>query len=337
MEKLHEYSIRTNNKKCFIMLCLNTTQQQCIDWGLFAEIARAFKHIQDIEPGDIGFLYNLDSDSLIGAFEATCKPQMNLVPKVWGGKYPSQVRVKPIGVLKHIDNATQIFHAVGVETDELRYEVHLPRFPVHTPAIAHKLLTIIQSCGAELSRKTTELTSSNAENEITQKLRGRIPKGLEKILNDVVSQEREKADKKVQMVVKELRDNYGVEPKSLAQEIRILVLGPAGIDQNILYGIAKSLSLREDQLEFHLDYEKNKRFDIESLRFSTHYSGLLVGPIAHKTVGVGDYDCLIKKLRQEEGFPVFEELRTKKGELKITKTSFRESLKKILERISDQH
>ena len=67
-----------------------------------------------------------------------------------------------------------------------------------------------------------------------------------------------------------------------------------------------------------------------------HWPGLLIGTIANKVVGLGDYDRLIQKLRQEKGFPVFEELRDREGKLKVAKTSFRESLRKLLELIKGQ-
>jgi len=75
---------------------------------------------------------------------------------------------------------------------------------------------------------------------------------------------------------------------------------------------------------------------VTSLKFSRRYSGILIGPIAHKIVGLGDYNGLIQKLRQEEGYPIFEELKEKEGELKITKTSFKNSLQKILDRLGRQ-
>jgi hypothetical protein len=55
--------------------------------------------------------------------------------------------------------------------------------------------------------------------------------------------------------------------------------------------------------------------------------------VAHKVVGLGDYDNLIQRLREEEGFPIFEELKAKEGELKITVTSLRDSIKRILDRL----
>ncbi len=316
-------------KKCFIMLSLNTTQQEAIDRGLFGEIGRSFMHIQEIEPGDIGFLFNLDSDALIGPFEASSKPGMNLVPEAWDGKYPSQVHVKPIGYLKRIDDASRVLNSLDIETDEFRYDVRVPRFPVHSWDKAEKLLAIIQSRGTRITQADSGSSKKDTENEEIERLQGRIPKGLEKILHGVAEKERKRA-------VKELRDNLGVSSELSEQEIRLLVLGPAGVEPNILYAIAKNLGLEKDQLELRLDYDKNKRFDVTSLKFSRRYSGILIGPIAHKIVGLGDYNGLIQKLRQEEGYPIFEELKEKEGELKITKTSFKNSLQKILDRLGRQ-
>lgn len=114
---------------------------------------------------------------------------------------------------------------------------------------------------------------------------------------------------------------------------RILVIGATGVDSNKLIGIAKSLGVMKDQIDFMLDYEKNKRFDIDSLKFSSPYSGIMIGPIAHKVIGLGDYSSMIQKVQKEEGFPPSVEIRTEAGELKLTKSSFKKALEKILDQI----
>lgn len=46
--------------------------------------------------------------------------------------------------------------------------------------------------------------------------------------------------------------------------------------------------------------------------------------------GLGDHTSCIQRFRTEEGFPPFVEIRTAAGELKITKTAFREALNQLL-------
>lgn len=101
-----------------------------------------------------------------------------------------------------------------------------------------------------------------------------------------------------------------------------------------MWGIAATFGLAKDQVALHLDYDENKRFDLDALKYNSPYQGILVGPIAHKVTDLGDHASVIQKLRAEEGFPPVEEIRTHSGELKITKTSFREALLRIMNTIA---
>jgi len=66
------------------------------------------------------------------------------------------------------------------------------------------------------------------------------------------------------------------------------------------------------------------------LRYNSPYCGFLVGPIAHKVIGLGDNNSFIQKMEKEEGYPPFVEIRTKSGKLKITKTGFKTALEELL-------
>jgi hypothetical protein len=109
-----------------------------------------------------------------------------------------------------------------------------------------------------------------------------------------------------------------------------LVFGSAQIPIDHMRGIAKNLGIDKDQLIFMLDYEDNKRFDFDKIRFSSPYGGILIGPNAHKMVGVAEYSSIIQKLTNEPGFPHIEEIKTISGELKITKSSFRDALRRMI-------
>ena len=52
-------------KRCFIMLCNWQTEQECIDRNLFGDKAKRLEDLNEIKPGDIGFLFNYDRDELI--------------------------------------------------------------------------------------------------------------------------------------------------------------------------------------------------------------------------------------------------------------------------------
>lgn len=111
---------------------------------------------------------------------------------------------------------------------------------------------------------------------------------------------------------------------------RYLVFGVSQISVDHMRGIAKTIGLDKDQIEFMLDYDQNKRFNFDNLRYNSPYGGILIGPNAHKMVSIDEYSSIIQKLTNEDGFPPVEEIRTTSGELKITKASFKDALKRII-------
>ena len=49
------------------MLCNWQTEQECINRNLFGDKAKRLEDLNEIKPGDIGFLLNIDRDELICA------------------------------------------------------------------------------------------------------------------------------------------------------------------------------------------------------------------------------------------------------------------------------
>ena len=90
--------------------------------------------------------------------------------------------------------------------------------------------------------------------------------------------------------------------------------------------------MSKENLEIQTTYQDNKRLDLEKIKWGTAYSGILVGPIAHKIVGLGDHSSVLKAL-DEEGFPPYIAIRNTARELKITKTSLQTALKGLLNTI----
>ncbi len=110
---------------------------------------------------------------------------------------------------------------------------------------------------------------------------------------------------------------------------RLLVFGDSMVQPDQLLGIAKSIGFDKEDIELKLDYEKNERYDLKNLRYHSPYSCILVGPNAHKMVGLGSYSSMIGKLKNEPGYPYTEEIRTESGALKITKNAFRQALRNV--------
>ena len=127
-------------ERCFIMLANTLTEQECIDRNLFGDKAKRLDCLEEIKPGDIGFLLNIDRDELIGVFRACSEAQLHIEPKAWKGKFPAQVRVEPIGELKRIKDAAYILGKAGVPLRQLASGLPGPQEPVQGKEVGEKIL-----------------------------------------------------------------------------------------------------------------------------------------------------------------------------------------------------
>jgi len=124
-------------ERCFIMLANTLTEQECIDRNLFGDKAKRLDCLDEIKPGDIGFLLNIDRDELIGVFRACSEAQLHIDPKAWKGKFPAQVRVELIGGLKRVKDAAYILGKAGVGLRQLASGLPGPDEPVQEKEIGN--------------------------------------------------------------------------------------------------------------------------------------------------------------------------------------------------------
>ena len=127
-------------ERCFIMLANTQTEQECIDRNLFGDKAKRLDCLDEIKPGDIGFLLNIDRDELIGVFRACSDAQLHIEPDAWKGKFPAQVRVELIGELKRVSDAAYILGKAGVGLRQLASGLPGPQEPVQGKDVGEKLL-----------------------------------------------------------------------------------------------------------------------------------------------------------------------------------------------------
>ena len=128
-------------ERCFIMLCTTLTEQECLDRNLFGDMARRLEYLDEIKPGDIGFLLNIYKDELIGIFRACCEAQLNIEPDAWDGKFAAQVRVELISELQRIKDAAYILSKAGVGMGQLASGAPAPQYPVHGQGVGEKILS----------------------------------------------------------------------------------------------------------------------------------------------------------------------------------------------------
>ncbi len=80
------------SSKAFIFQCNSDTYLGCIEKGVFGSDK---PWPLQIVRGDYCLLHHYDAGALFGLWRAESNGGRNLVPKVWGGRYPNQVKVAP--------------------------------------------------------------------------------------------------------------------------------------------------------------------------------------------------------------------------------------------------
>ncbi len=127
-------------ERCFMMLCDDRTEEECIRRHLFGDMARRFEYLDEIRPGDMGLLLNVSRDELIGVFRACSRAEMNIEPDAWKGRFAAQVRVEPVGELRRVGDAAYILTKAGVGMGQLASGAPAPQYPVHGRDVGEKLL-----------------------------------------------------------------------------------------------------------------------------------------------------------------------------------------------------
>lgn len=94
--------------KSFVFACTKSSQDECFDRLLFGSSKVNGAVAMRVKKGDFLFLWNLDSDLVYGVFRAATDAKMNITPEAWGGNYPYQVKVEPIGKIIPLKDAKKL-------------------------------------------------------------------------------------------------------------------------------------------------------------------------------------------------------------------------------------
>jgi hypothetical protein len=277
------------DKRCFIMLCLKATQQECIDRQLFGEVERTFDLIKGLKPGDIGFLFNMDTNSLIGPFEAVSEPGYNLEPAAWKGKYPAQIRVKShLRHLKQIDDARQNLEGIGIKFDELRLGKLQPRLPVHDAAIAKRLMDYVLENGTVFSETSIDQAINETGNEVIDLYSSELPDSYLKVLNEVAieTQQRIYEELPTKGLPTNKRDGLCLD---VPKPFNICVLGEVTDEAQIRVELAKYFQKRGvSELEWNIEFYNNKRIEqgtLSSLKSGqSRFNLIITGQIYHHSL-----------------------------------------------------
>ena len=103
---------------------------------------------------------------------------------------------------------------------------------------------------------------------------------------------------------------------------KILVIGYSEVNIVDLKRVIRKYHLNEDQFEFVIDEESIKGYPMNSLKNNYKYSDIFIGPIPHKTTGMGDCSSIIAEIKHhQDEYPKLTELRDA-NVLNISKSSF---------------
>ena len=102
----------------FIFECSSTTYLDCVEKNLFGSNK---PWPLEITIGDYCLLHHYEIGGLLGLWQATSNGGRNLVPKIWGGKFPYQVRVKLL-IPKVTDVPKKVLTKLGVDAAVGRFD-----------------------------------------------------------------------------------------------------------------------------------------------------------------------------------------------------------------------
>ncbi len=102
----------------FIFECSSTTYLDCVEKSLFGSNK---PWPMQIKAGDYCLLHHYEIGSLLGLWQATSDGGKNLVPKMWSGKFPDQVKVQLV-LPKVTEVPKKILAELGVNPAVGRYD-----------------------------------------------------------------------------------------------------------------------------------------------------------------------------------------------------------------------
>lgn len=99
----------------FLFACTEKSESESLDGLLFATEKFYGPIVIRIRTGDLLFLNNLDTNVLHGVFRAVSDGGFRISPDAFGGRYPYQVRVEPVGGTLSLNNAKSILNKLEVK------------------------------------------------------------------------------------------------------------------------------------------------------------------------------------------------------------------------------
>ncbi len=145
------------DQNCSIWICSARTEQECLNKKLFGDSEKAAYRKQGIQQGYVCFLFNVDSDELLGTFIAISNPSHNIDPSAWNGYFPFQIRVEIKGGIQRIRNASSRLSAIGIEMTRLKSGKPVPVYSTFAAEFTKRILGLLSKPPETSSQQKTTL------------------------------------------------------------------------------------------------------------------------------------------------------------------------------------
>lgn len=114
------------------------------------------------------------------------------------------------------------------------------------------------------------------------------------------------------------------------KEGKIAVIGGTEIKEGVFLGIAKKLGIDKSRFEFCLHYKQIQKYNFKKMQYALQYRVILFGPLPHSGYGKVGSGSILAEVEKSSAYPRVERL-VSGNELKITKSNFRDKLKKLID------
>lgn len=104
--------------KTYVFECNSNTYLDCVQKSVFGSNK---PWPLDIKAGDYCLLHHYEIGALLGLWQAASNGARNIVPKIWGGKFPFQVRVNLV-VPKITDVNRSLLTELGMDPTIGRFD-----------------------------------------------------------------------------------------------------------------------------------------------------------------------------------------------------------------------
>ena len=104
--------------KTYVFECNSNTYMDCMEKSLFGSNK---PWPLEIKEGDYCLLHHYEIGGLLGLWQATSNGAKNIAPKIWGGKFPYQIRIK-LAIPKSLEVPKSLLMELGVDPSLGRFD-----------------------------------------------------------------------------------------------------------------------------------------------------------------------------------------------------------------------